>query len=166
MNKYFRAMTLLLLLNLSAFAIAQINPSSENELISYFERNKGNLDPIEGIYDLYTELYGENAFVSFAPQTNNETVYIYKDLNGIFKIWDNNDQITIKRIGNTSIYNFNVFWRGSNITVTKRFTLKNGSTFDVKYDVPDLQLRYDLKRKYAPGDRVYYIHSFIKEYPN
>lgn len=165
MNKCFRAITLLLMLNLSAFAIAQINPSSENELISYFERNKEHLDPIEGIYNLNMEFYGENAFVKFPPLTTNETAYIYKNLSGEFKIWGDN-QITIKRIGNTSIYNFSIFWKGSNITDTKRFTLKGGVMFDIQHEVPDLQLRYDLKRNYHPGDRTYFIRSYIKEYPN
>ena len=44
---------------------AQISPRNVEELMSYFANNTQNLDPIEGVYDVNIEQWGENAFRKF-----------------------------------------------------------------------------------------------------
>ena len=143
---------------------AQISPQSVKDLMSYFDNNIQNLDPIEGVYDLNIEQWGENAVERFPSQTTNLTVLIYKDATGVFKVFKN-DQVTIKKVGSTSIYNYNIFWSGSNITDSKRFVLKENALFDVKYSIPDKQLRYDMRRNYQAGFKVNFACSFIKTFP-
>lgn len=143
---------------------AQISPRSVEELMSYFANNTQDLDPIEGVYDVNIEQWGENAFRKFPSETTNITMIIYKDRTGIFRVFKN-ERVTIKKIGNTPIYNYNIFWSGSNITDSKRFVLHESTLFDVNYSIPDRQLRYDLKRNYQAGFKVNYKCSFIKTYP-
>ena len=66
---------------------AQITPTSENELLSYYERNIDKLDPIEGVYDWIIEQSGENAYMTFPAQSTNEKAYIYKDQSGNYKLY-------------------------------------------------------------------------------
>lgn len=143
---------------------AQISPRNVEELMSYFANNTQNLDPIEGVYDVNIEQWGENAFRKFPSETTNITMVIYKDRTGIFRVFKN-EQVTIKKIGSTPIYNYNIFWSGSNITDSKRFVLHENTLFDVNYSIPDRQLRYDLGKKYQAGFKVNYKCSFIKTYP-
>ena len=143
---------------------AQISPRNVEELMSYFANNTQNLDPIEGVYDVNIEQWGENAFRKFPSETTNLTMVIYKDRTGIFRVFKN-EQVTIKKIGSTPIYNYNIFWSGSNITDSKRFVLHENTLFDVNYSIPDRQLRYDLGKNYQAGFKVNYKCSFIKTYP-
>lgn len=143
---------------------AQISPRNVEELMSYFANNTQNLDPIEGVYDVNIEQCGENAFRKFPSETTNITMVIYKDRTGIFRVFKN-EQVTIKKIGSTPIYNYNIFWSGSNITDSKRFVLHENTLFDVNYSIPDRQLRYDLGKNYQAGFKVNYKCSFIKTYP-
>ena len=85
---------------------AQISPRNVEELMSYFANNTQNLDPIEGVYDVNIEQWGENAFRKFPSETTNITMVIYKDRTGIFRVFKN-EQVTIKKIGSTPIYNYN-----------------------------------------------------------
>ena len=142
---------------------AQISPRNVEELMSYFANNTQNLDPIEGVYDVNIEQWGENAFRKFPSETTNITMVIYKDRTGIFRVFKN-EQVTIKKIGSTPIYNYNIFWSGSNITDSKRFVLHENTLFDVNYSIPDRQLRYDLGKNYQAGFKVNYKCSFIKTY--
>lgn len=143
---------------------AQISPRNVEELMSYFANNTQNLDPIEGVYDVNIEQWGENAFRKFPSETTNITMVIYKDKTGIFRVFKN-EQVTIKKIGSTPIYNYNIFWSGSNITDSKRFVLHENTLFDVNFSIPDRQLRYDLGKNYQAGFKVNYKCSFIKTYP-
>ena len=143
---------------------AQISPRNVEELMSYFANNTQNLDPIEGVYDVNIEQWGENAFRKFPSETTNITMVIYKDRTGIFRVFKN-EQVTIKKIGSTPIYNYNIFLSGSNITDSKRFVLHENTLFDVNYSIPDRQLRYDLGKNYQAGFKVNYKCSFIKTYP-
>ena len=143
---------------------AQISPRNVEELMSYFANNTQNLDPIEGVYDVNIEQWGENAFRKFPSETTNITMVIYKDRTDIFRVFKN-EQVTIKKIGSTPIYNYNIFWSGSNITDSKRFVLHENTLFDVNYSIPDRQLRYDLGKNYQAGFKVNYKCSFIKTYP-
>ena len=143
---------------------AQISPRNVEELMSYFANNTQNLDPIEGVYDVNIEQWGENAFRKFPSETTNITMVIYKDRTGIFRVFKN-EQVTIKKIGSTPIYNYNIFWSGSNITDSKLFVLHENTLFDVNYSIPDRQLRYDLGKNYQAGFKVNYKCSFIKTYP-
>ena len=143
---------------------AQISPTNVQELMSYFESHIQSLDPIEGVYDVNIEQWGENAYQEFPSETTNLTMLVYKNVNGEFKVFKN-DQVTIKKIGNTPVYNYNLFWKGSNVTDSKRFVLKESTFFDVKYSIPDRQLRYDMGRNYQAGFKVHFKCSFIKTYP-
>lgn len=143
---------------------AQISPQNVQELMSYYDDNAQSLDPIEGVYDVNIEQWGENAYVKFPSETTNVTMLIYKDLDGSFRAFQNS-QVCIKRVGMTHIYNYSIFWAGSNVTDTKRFVLKENTFFNVDYSIPDKQLRYDLKRNYQAGDKVNFKSSFIKTYP-
>lgn len=143
---------------------AQISPRNVQELMSYFDVNIQHLDPIEGVYDVNIEQWGENAYRQFPPETTNITMLIYKDKSGVFRAFKN-EQVTIKRIGATAIYNYNLFWTGSNVTDSKRFVLEGNSIFNVKYSIPDRQLRYDMGRNYQAGFKVNFKCSFIKTYP-
>ena len=143
---------------------AQISPTNVQELMSYFESHIQSLDPIEGVYDVNIEQWGENAYQEFPSETTNLTMLVYKNTNVEFKFFKNN-QVTIKKIGKTPVYNYNIFWKGSNVTDSKRFVLKESTFFDVKYSIPDRQLRYDLGRNYQAGFKVHFKCSFIKTYP-
>lgn len=143
---------------------AQISPTNVQELMSYFESHIQSLDPIEGVYDVIIEQWGENAYQEFPSESTNLTMLVYKNANGEFKVFKN-DQVTIKKIGETPVYNYSLFWKGSNTTVSKRFVLKESTFFDVKYSIPDRQLRYDLGRNYQAGFKVHFKCSFIKTYP-
>lgn len=143
---------------------AQITPTSENELLSYYERNIDKLDPIEGVYDWIIEQSGENAYMTFPAQSTNEKAYIYKDQSGNYKLYGIENTI-IKRVGGFNIYNYVIRWPGSNVTCSSRFAFKENTIFDVNYSIPDQQLRYELGRKYQAGFKVKYKLSFIKEYP-
>ena len=146
--KLLRKIALLFLMLTSVSSLnAQISPKSVDDLMAYFENNFQNLDPIEGAYDVNIEQWGENAYRQFPSETTNITMLIYKSFSGDFKIY-RYDQITIKRIGITPAYNFNIFWKGSNVTDSKRFVLEEKSLFNVKYSIPDRQLRYDMGRNY------------------
>lgn len=85
---------------------AQISPQNVQELISYFDDNIQHLDPIEGVYDVNIEQWGENAYRQFPSETTNVTMLIYKDKDGSFRAFKN-EQVTIKKIGTTPIYNYN-----------------------------------------------------------
>ncbi len=143
---------------------AQISPANVQELMSYFESHIQSLDPIEGVYDVNIEQWGENVYQEFPSETTNLTLLVYKNANGEFKIFKNG-QVTIKKIGETPVYNYNLFWKGSNVTDSKRFVLKESTFFDVKYSIPDRQLRYDMGRNYQAGFKVHFKCSFIKTYP-
>ena len=143
---------------------AQISPTNVQELMSYFESHIQSLDPIEGVYDVNIEQWGENVYQEFPSETTNLTLLVYKNANGEFKIFKNG-QVTIKKIGETPVYNYNLFWKGSNVTDSKRFVLKESTFFDVKYSIPDRQLRYDMGRNYQAGFKVHFKYSFIKTYP-
>lgn len=155
---------LLIMLLTTSNANAQISPRSTNDLTNYYKNKIAKLDPIEGIYDVNVESWGENAFVTFPSRTTNLTLYVYRDLSGNFKIFEN-DQVSIKKIGTTSTYNYNVFWKNSNITDTKRFILNDNTCFEVKISIPDKELRSYMGRDYQVGSKVNYIYSFIKTYP-
>ena len=83
---------------------AQISPTNVQELMSYFKNHAQSLDPIEGEYDVNIEQWGENAYQKFPSETTNLTMLVYKSTNGEFKVFQNN-QVTIKKIGKTPIYN-------------------------------------------------------------
>lgn len=145
-------------------SLAQISPRSVQELMSYFDENIQNLDFIEGVYDVNIEQWGENSYKRFPSETTNITMLIYKDEEGLFRIFKNY-QVSIKKIGETMSYNYNLFWPGSNVTDSKRFILEEKSKFNVKYSIPDKQLQYDMGRNYQAGFKVYFKCSFIKTYP-
>ncbi|MCI8998824.1 MAG: serine protease [Muribaculaceae bacterium] len=144
--------------------IAQISPRNGAELRAYYQRNFDNLDPIEGIYDVSVEQWSKNAYTKFPGETTNYTVMIYRDKNGVFR-WYENDQVEINRVGETNYYKYSVFWSGSDVVDTKRFLLKDSQYFEVAMSVPDRQLRYDLGRNYQAGFEVHFDYSFIKVYP-
>ena len=164
--KLLRKIAVLFLMLTSVSSLnAQISPKSVDDLMAYFKNNFQNLDPIEGAYDVNIEQWGGNAYRQFPSETTNITMLIYKSLSGNFKIY-RNDQITIKGIGITPAYNYNIFWEGSNVTDSKRFVLEEKSLFNVKYSIPDRQLRYDMGRNYQAGFKVNFVCSFIKTYPS
>lgn len=144
---------------------AQIMPTSKVELQIYYKDNILKLDPIEGIYDVAVNQWGENAFTRFSGEsTELDPVMIYKDKNGSFK-WYGNDQVTIKKVS-SNVYNFNVFYSGSNVTGTTRFILKEGRFFEAPTSIPDRQLRYDMGRNYQAGFQVHFDYTFSKTYPS
>lgn len=144
---------------------AQIMPTSKVELQIYYKDNILKLDPIEGIYDVAVNQWGENAFTRFPGEsTELDPGMIYKDKNGSFK-WYGNDQVTIKKVS-SNVYNFNVFYSGSNVTGTTRFILKEGRFFEVPTSIPDRQLRYDMGRNYQAGFQVHFDYTFSKTYPS
>lgn len=144
---------------------AQIMPTSKVELQIYYKDNILKLDPIEGIYDVAVNQWGENAFTRFpGVSTELDPVMIYKDKNGSFK-WYGNDQVTIKKVS-SNVYNFNVFYSGSNVTGTTRFILKEGRFFEAPTSIPDRQLRYDMGRNYQAGFQVHFDYTFSKTYPS
>ena len=144
---------------------AQIMPTSKVELQIYYKDNILKLDPIEGIYDVAVNQWGENAFTRFPGEsTELDPVMIYKDKNGSFK-WYGNDQVTIKKVS-SNVYNFNVFYSGSNVTGTTRFILKEGRFFEAPTSIPDRQLRYDMGRNYQAGFQVHFDYTFSKTYPS
>lgn len=153
-----------LLLIVSA-AQAQIDSSSKKELKQYFKNNIENLDPIEGIYDVNIEGNGENAFTSFPTESTNETFEIYKDPSGDYKIFED-ENVTIKRIGNSSFYNYNKVWPKSEATISKRIELIEGAVFNVKWSIPDRELRYSLGSRYQAGFKINYAFSFAKTFPD
>ena len=134
---------------------AQIMPTSKVELQIYYKDNILKLDPIEGIYDVAVNQWGENAFTRFPGEsTELDPVMRYKDKNGSFK-WYGNDQVTIKK-----------FYSGSNVTGTTRFILKEGRFFEAPTSIPDRQLRYDMGRNYQAGFQVHFDYTFSKTYPS
>lgn len=144
---------------------AQIMPTSKVELQIYYKDNILKLDPIEGIYDVAVNQWGENAFTRFPGESIElDPVMIYKDKNGSFK-WYGNDQVTIKKVS-SNVYNFNVFYSGSNVTGTTRFILKEGRFFEAPTSIPDRQLRYDMGRNYQAGFQVHFDYTFSKTYPS
>lgn len=144
---------------------AQIMPTSKAELQIYYKDNILKLDPIEGIYDVAVNQWGENAFTRFPGEsTELDPAMIYKDKNGSFK-WYGNDQVTIKKVS-SNVYNFNVFYSGSNVTGTTRFILKEGRFFEAPTSIPDRQLRYDMGRNYQAGFQVHFDYTFSKTYPS
>lgn len=143
---------------------AQVTPVNKDALMLYFKSNIHNLDPIEGLYDVNIEQWGENSFRTFPPNSTNVTMSIYKDKTGVFKILEV-DNVTIKRVGSSSIYNYNILWKGSNATTSKRINLLDRTIFDVSYSIPDQQLRYDMGNNYQAGLKVNYKNSFIKVFP-
>lgn len=60
------------------------------------------------------------------------------------------------------MYNFNVFYSGSNVTGTTRFILKEGRFFEAPTSIPDRQLRYDMGRNYQAGFQVHFDYTFQK----
>lgn len=164
MERIKKLLFVLILVSSAQDLSAQISPDNVQELMSYFENQIQSLDPIEGVYDVNIEQWGENAYQEFPSETTNLTMLVYKNANGEFKIFKN-DQVTIKRIGETPVYNYNLFWKGSNVTDSKRFVLKESSFFEVKFSIPDRQLRYDMGRNYQAGFKVHFNCSFIKTYP-
>lgn len=156
----------LLFVFLSTFKVvfAQISPNSATELKNYYHNHITSLDPIEGIYDATATQWGENAYTKFPGESMElDPVMIYKDKSGVFK-WFGNDQVTIKKVA-PNVYNYNVFYKGSNVTGTTRFVLKNGVFFEVATSIPDKQLRYDMGRNYQAGFQVHFDYDFIKTYP-
>ena len=79
--------------------------------------------------------------------------------------WYGNDQVTIKKVS-SNVYNFNVFYSGSNVTGTTRFILKEGRFFEAPTSIPDRQLRYDMGRNYQAGFQVHFDYTFSKTYPS
>lgn len=143
---------------------AQISPNSTAELKQYYLEHISTLDPIEGIYDASVSQWGENAYTRFPAESYElDPAMIYKDKFGTFR-WYGNDQVTIKKVAG-NIYNFNVFYAGSNVTGTYRFDLKEKVYFEVATSIPDRQLRYDLRRNYQAGIHVHIDYSFVKTYP-
>lgn len=66
---------------------AQISPTNVQELMSYFKSHIQSLDPIEGVYDVNIEQWGENAYQEFPSETTNLTMLVYKNANGEFKVF-------------------------------------------------------------------------------
>lgn len=97
MKQIFKTLVFIVLtLIIAQTSHAQISPRNEQELISYFADNIQHLDPIEGVYDVNIEKWGENAYTQFPSETTNITMLIYKDPNGTFRFF-NNKQVTIKK---------------------------------------------------------------------
>lgn len=145
-------------------AIAQISPKNKYELKQYYNNHITTLDPIEGIYDGVGYQWLSNAYRDFPKEkVELDPVMIYKDPSGVFK-WFGNPQVTITKL-NGNIYNYNVFWQGSNVTDVNRITLRNGISFEVTSSIPEKQLRYEIGNKLRPGDGVHFHYSFIKTYP-
>ena len=72
-----KLVVILVLIHMSAQGLfAQSTPTSVQELMSYFKSNIRNLDPIEGVYDVNIEQWGENAYQKFSPETTNLTMLI------------------------------------------------------------------------------------------
>lgn len=146
------------------YLVAQIAPRNIYELKRYYKDNIANLDPIEGVYDAVGYQWLSNAYRDFPKEKYDmDPVMIYKDLTGKFK-WFGNDQITITKLSG-NMYNYNVFWKGSNATDVNRITLRNGIAFDVTTSIPEKQLRYDIGDHLRAGDGVHFHNSFIKTYP-
>ena len=159
-----RKLLFLVVLIVNQVTFAQISPNSTAELKKYYSEHISTLDPIEGIYDATASQWGENAYTRFpAESIELDPVMIYKDKLGNFR-WYGNDQVTIKKVAG-SVYNFNVFYAGSNVTGTYRFKLKGNAYFEVETSIPDKQLRYDLGRNYQAGFHVHFDYSFVKTYP-
>jgi len=143
--------------------------------VKYYKDNLSTLNMIEGIYDVNIESWGANPYTRFPSDFTNGIMFIYKEQNDVYRVAFQSDNgeifainTTISPIGTTNLYNYKVFWPGSNITDTKRFSLKNGIAFTVSHSIPDAQLRYDARkhgRTYYPGESVNYIRSYIKIYP-
>jgi len=160
-----KTLFIILLFLTACVAQAQINPSNKKELKQYFKNNIENLDPIEGVYDVNIEGNGENAFTSFPTESTNETFEIYKDLSGDYKIFED-ENVTIKRIGNSSFYNYNKVWPKSEATISKRIELIDDAVFNVKWSIPDRELRYSLGSRYQAGFKINYAFSFAKTFPD
>lgn len=154
-----------MLINFISISYSQISPTSVAQLKMYYENNINTLDPIEGVYDVDIEQWGENAFRVFASEGANTTFHIYKEPDlGNYKVFEDK-KITIKKIGNTGIYNYTIIWPGSQSEVVKRFILGYDTFFEISYSIPDKQLRYDMGRNYQAGFKVNYKMSFVKAYP-
>lgn len=159
-----RQLIFILLSILTVNGVAQISPSNIYELKRYYKDHISTLDPIEGIYDGIGYQWLSNAYRDFPKEkVEFDPVMIYKDPSGVFK-WFGNPQVTITKL-NGNIYNYNVFWQGSNVTDVNRIALRNGITFEVTSSIPEKQLRYDIGNKLRPGDGVHFHNSFIKTYP-
>lgn len=166
MENFSRMVAVLFLMLASGFVVnAQIAPNSAEELMEYFERNHASLDPIEGVYDVYVERRGMYRRQLINAESTSMTAMIYRDLYGDYKLYAN-DHVTIKRIGNTPMYSYNVFWARTNTTESKRFVLRESMLFEVEYAVPERQLRYDFGINYQLGLSVHFASSFVKTYPS
>lgn len=137
--------------------------SSLAQCRQYFKDNILLLDPIEGIYNVQVTQSGYNAFQELPPIINNITLVIYKTPLGTFKM-KGNHSVEIKRIGETNAYNYSIKWPDINFIDTKRIVLQNNIQFDVQYDIPQDQMKYDMGRNYTWQIETF-SYDFIKEYP-
>lgn len=116
------------------------------------------LDPLEGIYS--SRFFIQDRGGGF-PKRWGETseVAIKKEMNGDLHIVGN-DQITIRRIGDTNAYNVYAKWPAA--TATCRAVLANGVSFNYEYQLPEAQLRYEGESIY---DIIFFGGELIKSYP-
>lgn len=145
--------------------IGQINEySSDNECRKYFKDNILDLDPIEGIYQVETFFEQHNDFRDFPTLEAGSGYWIvYKDKNGVFRLGFDN-KVTIKRIGDSSYYIYNMDWKKSDVPITSSRFSFNGTTFQVKYKIP-FSIMAEVDREKASYLQAYWIHNFVKDYP-
>lgn len=136
------------------YTFAQVS----NQIKSYFKDNILKLDPLEGIYS--SRFFIQDRGGGF-PKRWGETseVAIKKEMNGDLHIVGN-DQITIRRIGDTNAYNVYAKWPAA--TATCRAVLANGVSFNYEYQLPEAQLRYEGESIY---DIIFFGGELIKSYP-
>lgn len=65
MERIKKLLFVLILVSSAQDLSAQISPDNVQELMSYFENQIQSLDPIEGVYDVNIEQWGENAYQDF-----------------------------------------------------------------------------------------------------
>lgn len=152
----------------------QIHAQAESEswYRNYFKDHIEELDPIEGIYSVATKVtyrHGASESYDFSGKVSiikkNDKLLIFH-LSGD----DVCNDIELKRIGETSVYNMIKYWNGCTETSTGRIYLNNIFSFECQYDAPSCFVR--LLEKARVGNERYAAYakfqtqcSFIKEYP-
>lgn len=153
-KSYIKALIIIVALLFANSSFAQVSNSDKN----YFKDNILKLDPLEGIYS--SRFFVQERGTGFQKQwTETTELAIKKAANGDLHIISN-EQITIRRIGETNAYDVFAKWPAA--TATCRAYLVNGVSFNYEYRLPEAQLRYNGENI---NDIVMFGGELIKSYP-
>ena len=169
MRKQVLIYALLIFCNLSLTAQ---NYRGESWYRNYFKEHLEELDPIEGIYSVVskvaythgaTESYDFNGVVCIMRNSN---TYRIVHLSGD----DVCNDIELRRVGETNVYNITKYWNGCSETSPGRIYLNNIYSFDFQYEAPPCFMR--ILEKARVGNERYAAYAkfktqcaFVKEYP-